>query len=419
VPEAEPGQSLEVLIRWQSLAALPADYVVSLQLYDDQEGHQWGLGTKQLVDVGTGIYFDERGYPRAALLPTSEWPVGETSLQVHQLPIDIATPPGTYRVKLRVHPADSWVGLPLLDASGQTLGYDADLGQVVVLPASSPVDESELPIHRRLDVMLAPGVELLGTSPVPDAALPGDTISLSLWWQAVEATMPGCAFELALTSAQGTIAQKAAPLCDQPYPDAWQEGQIRRQQISLAVARNAAPGSYILKGRLLADGQELGNVDLGTLSVPRYERQLDAPPPNREASLQFGDGLELVGYGLPSDRVLSSSVLPVTLYWHALETMDVSYTVSVRLVNDNGEIVAQHDRLPGEGAWPTTAWVPGEYVADTCLLKLPEDTVPGRYQLIVVWYDLATGIPLKVSSESNDAVRGNGGVVAIVRVDMR
>jgi len=77
--------------------------------------------------------------------------------------------------------------------------------------------------------------------------------------------------------------------------------------------------------------------------------------------------------------------------------MEENYTAFVHLVDAEGNIVAQHDKQPLEGDWPTSAWQPGETVPDTYTLDIPEQTAAGTYQLRVGLYLLRDGRRLPVT----------------------
>jgi hypothetical protein len=81
----------------------------------------------------------------------------------------------------------------------------------------------------------------------------------------------------------------------------------------------------------------------------------------------------------------------VTLYWRALAEMDVSYTVFVQAVDEEGGKAGQVDRLPCHGGCPTTTWRPGDLIGERYDLAILPDAPPGRYWLIAGMYDLATG----------------------------
>jgi hypothetical protein len=83
--------------------------------------------------------------------------------------------------------------------------------------------------------------------------------------------------------------------------------------------------------------------------------------------------------------------LEVTLHWHALQTPEENYHTFVHLLDANDNIVAQHDGPPGEGKLLALGWLPGEYLIDVHLLKLPFDLPDGDYRLRAGLYDPATG----------------------------
>lgn len=55
----------------------------------------------------------------------------------------------------------------------------------------------------------------------------------------------------------------------------------------------------------------------------------------------------------------------------------------------NGQNVAQADGPPLAGWYPTSWWPAGEAVTDWRNFPLPADLPPGRYRLVVGFYDLA------------------------------
>jgi hypothetical protein len=62
--------------------------------------------------------------------------------------------------------------------------------------------------------------------------------------------------------------------------------------------------------------------------------------------------------------------------------MDQLYFVFLHLVDAQGNIVAQHDRVPGlRGTQPTTSWLPNEIILDPVDLSLPADLPAGDYTL--------------------------------------
>jgi len=77
-------------------------------------------------------------------------------------------------------------------------------------------------------------------------------------------------------------------------------------------------------------------------------------------------------------------ILQLRLQWRAEQPPEGNYTVFVQLLDGNGQVVAQRDRWPGDGLFPTAALQPGQVITDN--LAIPLDVPPGRYRLIVGLY---------------------------------
>ena len=57
--------------------------------------------------------------------------------------------------------------------------------------------------------------------------------------------------------------------------------------------------------------------------------------------------------------------------------------------DSEGQIIGQQDQIPGAGQFPTTGWIPNEYLVDSYNLFIPPDTPPGEgiYHLRIGLYD--------------------------------
>ncbi|MCD6518720.1 MAG: phospholipid carrier-dependent glycosyltransferase [Anaerolineae bacterium] len=391
--QAAPGESLQVMLRWQGIGKMPQDYYVTLQLLDE-EGHLWGLGGKRLVDIDKDTYWDEEGLERAVLIPTSRWPEGETTVENFELPVKLATPPGKYCVKLRVHPKGVWNGLPLLDVAGAPAGYDFEIGQVWVKRATIQPRKEQLSIAVPLERDLAQ-VRLLGRSELPEQVRPGDTFLLSLYWQACVAPEEDYELELCLKGTQQVWGRKVLPLVRKDYPPShWQRGEILRGQYSFRVDAETPGGDYVLRATLLTHGRRLASVDLGTLTVRGRDRLYQAPAFAHSLNVRFGQVITLLGYDLLQSQVAPGGTLELVLYWRAEDKIDVPYTVFTHLLDAHGRMKGQKDNEPVQGTYPTTGWLPGEIIIDRYTIPVDKEATPGSYSLEIGLYDEATGIRL-------------------------
>lgn len=135
-------------------------------------------------------------------------------------------------------------------------------------------------------------------------------------------------------------------------------------------------------------------------------RDLDPAP-------QFGDVIRLAAHCDAGEDapVPSGEMGLVGLRWQADAPLDARYKVTVQLLDDRNQVIAQHDAEPAGGSQPTDGWQPGAMVADNHGLAIPAGTPPGEYRLIVALYDAATGA--RLPTRDGDALQL--GAVAVSR----
>lgn len=129
-----------------------------------------------------------------------------------------------------------------------------------------------------------------------------------------------------------------------------------------------------------------------------YRREI-APQVDQTAVL--GEVIRLRGY----DWQPETDRLNLTLFWESLTAVTENYKVFIHITNENGDIIAQADRLPVNGLAPTWRWQPGDLVRDPYQISLPPDLPPGRYGVRVGLYTEENGrLPITHSAPPADAV---------------
>jgi hypothetical protein len=123
-------------------------------------------------------------------------------------------------------------------------------------------------------------------------------------------------------------------------------------------------------------------------------------PPSPLPPVDFGEGMRLLGYGLPESVVQPGGTLPVALYWQAVRSLAEDYDVYVHLVGEDGQRVAEHDGPAVNGHFATGAWPVGETIADVHELSISPDVPAGQYHLEVGVHLAETREPLKASGPS-------------------
>jgi hypothetical protein len=105
----------------------------------------------------------------------------------------------------------------------------------------------------------------------------------------------------------------------------------------------------------------------------------------------LGGAVRLIGYDVSEETMAADDSLAVTLYWQSLAPIREDYNVYVRLVDEEGNVWGQVDRLPLGGLWRTDDWQPGTYIRDEYRMHLRAGTPPGTYSLDVAMYSFETG----------------------------
>jgi hypothetical protein len=173
------------------------------------------------------------------------------------------------------------------------------------------------------------------------------------------------------------------------------------------AARREAVGTALARGRVvfitrplpgLADEYTLaavtGSIDVAgdfeTL-IRVGDPDMEVPDLPRASDLELVPGLQLLGYGVREHHGHWQGWARLRLWWRAPEGLDEPLKVSARLLDASGQAVAAVDAEPVSGAYPTTAWRPGEVVVDAYEIPLPAGLPPGEYTPLIIVYEPDTG----------------------------
>jgi hypothetical protein len=156
--------------------------------------------------------------------------------------------------------------------------------------------------------------------------------------------------------------------------------------------------SWLAAHAYKAGDQWYGDVRLATYRAASLPQEPEVP-----VEALFGERIRLQGYALGDGAFAPGEIVPVTLFWEALEAVAEPYKVSVQLLDrgDAGRLVSQNDSVPGDGLAPTTSWEAGVALVDRYGVRVPQGTSSGRYALIVVVYHAVSGerVPMVVGGE--------------------
>jgi 4-amino-4-deoxy-L-arabinose transferase-like glycosyltransferase len=238
----QPGDlsaSVEVVVYWEAVAPDGRDY----------------LGFAKLLGRGHQLAGDVTRHPVDGMVPTSLWQPGQVWRDRYRVPVfaDVLAPS-----LLRVE-----VGL--YDPRGRE-----DLGSVRVGEAKLAPPAIQTPPDRPLEVGLNDGVALLGYDLSSQSAAPGETITLTLHWEAQAA--PSADYQVfvhLLGAGPEPVAQgDGPPLMGDYSTRLWAPGEVIVDPHAIVLPADVPPGQY----RLL-----VGMYSLETLvRLPRLDGAGDA-----------------------------------------------------------------------------------------------------------------------------------------------
>jgi hypothetical protein len=247
------------------------------------------------------------------------------------------------------------------------------------------------------------GLALTGAKVSDLMIQPGEL--LETWLQADVRSVPPARYLFTLFLMDTQTYERFAGVTGEPFDgyygtSRWQAGDQLSLPVRLEVPDDLQPGTYRL-GIIIYDMEreiELPLVDqphvpnpdvrvgwfrLGSPTEPPRWPELTAAP----HQVQWQNGIELTRLALPSHPPAPGQVLPVQFEWQTSQPLSRDLTVFVHLTDAQDQIVAQTDRRPFHGRWPTPVWQPSEVLRDTYEIALPDTLLAGRYGLRFGFYD--------------------------------
>lgn len=359
LPETE---SLKIDLRWR-VENLPetGDFLPYARIFDSR-GEAW-------TQSGGFSY------------PSEQWVMGDTLLVRLTVSLPAGLPPDDYTVRVGLYSESTALNLPRLTGEG---GYAGERAPLTSIPlAGNPnvaaadfiaANPMQAPIARQ---GFEGDLQLLGYTLNTTAPRQGETIHLTLFWQARARLDTD---SLNLTLGGHTVTETLSLSAGQVLIDR------RRFKIPLEAG----------SGGLNLNLPGYGAATLAHLDVQPVARLFTAPPGLIETHSRVGDAFELYGYTLelgPPTRL--------RLVWRSLAPSAVDYTVFVHLLGTE-VLVDQRDAQPQAGVYPTSLWVPGEFIEDNYEFGLGR----GAWRFAVGLYVPETGQRLPVF-DATGAVSGD------------
>jgi len=237
--EAQAGGALPIALLWQRRQAGPAPFTLALELRQ-----------------GAQTWRRQAARPLSPAYPPDQWQPGEVVRERWSALLPSQAPAGRYELALII---------------GQGAGGPeivAPLGPITIVtrPHRSDLPQPQFP----LDVTLSnaahqPVARLLGYDRQPEPAAPGETLNLTLYWQALAEMDTAYKVFVHLIDENGQIrAQEDHPPLNGEAPTTgWVPGEVLRDPYQISLPSDLLPGLYSLRTGLYdpVTGQRLAAAE--------------------------------------------------------------------------------------------------------------------------------------------------------------
>ncbi len=125
-----------------------------------------------------------------------------------------------------------------------------------------------------------------------------------------------------------------------------------------------------------------------------------AQPADQDVHVFYQDGIDLIGFDMPTQAIEPGEPFTIRLYWKARASISDNYQVFVHITTVPEQVYGQSDKL-NPGDYPTTRWRTDRYITDPHQITLPAGTPAGEYSVRIGLYDRDTGVRLLILNEDN------------------
>ena len=104
-----------------------------------------------------------------------------------------------------------------------------------------------------------------------------------------------------------------------------------------------------------------------------------------EPLAQWQNGIQLLSTTVTDD----ADAIPhsVAIKWRAADVIHDNLITFVQVLDTEGNVIAQADRRPQDGAWPTSTWRTGDVIDDVLQLEWAADVDEDTWQRVIIgWY---------------------------------
>ena len=362
------GSSLRLLGTTKLDGARVALHWEALQPLDD-----YRVAAKLLDGEGNEIYHGEFGLAGDEW-PTHLWPVGEVTVGTIAFDLLPGTLPGQYTLALAVHPAKVAQALTVYDEAGNPQGElcrAAKLWLEGVPTGDTRETVEQLHLIERGESW--DGLELIAVGSCPQEALvPGAELALPALWRIGEPDEHEYWLRLEGDTYSANLPARSLWSMRNQWPAAERVIALTPARWFVPADAPAAQLRVAMCARQGKQGQSEACVYLCQVNIQQVARTYALPQPALRASSTFDGFARFLGADATIGEEGGPARLTVVTYWQALRGAGANYSIFVHLVGPDGRFLAGVNSPPAGGARPTAGWLPGEVIAHTATVPVPD-----------------------------------------------
>ena len=240
------------------------------------------------------------------------------------------------------------------------------------------IDSAEFPeLSTKVEDNLYLAVDKLSTT----KAKGGDEIEMTLLWQKTGMIDGKPRMVVELFGRDGeTIGRLETYHGGGLYPaDLWPENSTIRERVVVRLKKEIAAPTQARVNVRIVDGN---SADMGFIKVVP-----DSWPSATPEVAMIGDGIGVDSAEFSPATAHAGEIITIKVRWHVLAPPQKFLTTLVHLGDPTQPPIAQGDRPPLNGEYPTTWWEKGEVIDDEYLLVLPATLPAGSYPITIGMYD--------------------------------
>ncbi len=223
-----PGERVPLRLVWRALKTTGEDYSLFV--------HALTADGRLVGQLDT--------YHGGGMYPTSQWQQGEIIDDVAYVPISFeAEGPALVRFRVGLHEGTGPSRLPAFAEGGEEVDV-VFAGEAALVPHQWPQPAANVEV----DALFGQKIRLAGIDVTQEEARPGETVTVTLQWEAVADIMEDyTGFVHLVAPGKGDVAQDDHPPLDGGFPTRlWSTGMLVSDRYVLELPQHLGPGTYEL-----------------------------------------------------------------------------------------------------------------------------------------------------------------------------